>query len=413
MDAVITFDPLDPAFLADPYAVMADLREHAPVHYVDHLDIWTVARHDDVASILRRPTEFSSELGLGRGWTLVDERPPAKEMSFQAGLPGISVLIGADGPAHAVLRHMLAPAFSRSSLAALRPGMDAVADRLWDGVTARMDEPVDLVPAVAEPMAAQSLAFALGLPSSVASSLSKWANAVTRSWDPTHPNSLASSYRRLARQGWDMLRELRAMLLLAPPGGGWSGAVGAMVDARRRNPSIISEMEVLSNVVLLVLAGVHTTTSGLGSVLRLLVHRPHLVEDLRVGRTSAAALTEEALRLESPIQASWRGTRTDAVVGSTTIPAGARIWLMFGSANRDERRYDRASELVVGRRGPHLTFGMGAHYCIGAQLAAAEIVAAVERFTALGLKLEPAGPARSTTNLIVRGVSSLPVRVRR
>ena len=407
------FDPLDPGFLADPYPTMRRLRDESPVHYVSHLGIWAVSRHADVDAILRAPATFSSESGLGRGWTLRDDREPAKEMSFQAGIPGVSVLIGADGEPHARLRRILNPWFSRSRLASLRFRLrEQVAEVVEDVIARGSEEPVDLVPELAQPIAARTLATAIGLPSAVHGLLADWAIDVCNSWDPTHPHSHADWHRRLARHGWDMLRELQAVVRTASSRGS-HGAVGALLSAHRADPSSITEIEVLSNLVLLVLAGVHTTVCGLASTLNVLATRPDYYRLLTKDPTTAAPVVEESLRLESPIQATWRGTHASSQIGDATIPPGARVWLMVGSANRDERRFESPDKFELRRSDPRLTFGVGPHHCIGGILASLEIESTLVALAGRVASIEPAGPVETTTNLIVRGLKSLPVRFSR
>jgi cytochrome P450 len=410
---VVDFDPLDVSFLRDPYPMMARLRAESPVHYVEHLNIWAVSRHDDVAAIVRSPSVFSSELGLGRGWTLTDDRPPAKEMSFQAGIPGVRVLIGADAPAHSELRQLLAPCFNRSRLDALRRQIELVTDDLLVGLVERAEDgPVDIVSGLAQPLASASLGLALGLPDETTGLLTGWVRQVSHSWNPAHPDSHASSYRRLARAGWDMLRELRTVLR-SPSRVHSGGAVDVLLEAHRRDPSALTEMEVLSNIVLLVLAGVHTTTCGMASSMQLLASDPALVDALRADESLVPAFVDEALRLESPIQASWRGTWSDREIGGQPVPEGARILLMFGSASRDEAHYVAPSELRLGRRERSLTFGAGPHTCIGGLLAVTEIRGAVHRVCQRLESLDVAGSPIMSTNLIVRGPEVLPLALTR
>jgi cytochrome P450 len=206
----------------------------------------------------------------------------------------------------------------------------------------------------------------------------------------------------------------------------FSAYFGGMVEARRRerrddlisalvaaqeDRSVLSTQDILWFCLLLLVAGNETTTNLLGNLVAALIDAPDQWQALRADPTIAPSAIEETLRFDSPIQGFYRTALDDVYIGGVTIPADARVLLLFGAANRDESHYPDASRFDVTRNPvDHLAFGNGIHHCLGAQLARLEGRIVLEELIRRVESVEAAGEGERTGNPTVRGYRRLPVR---
>jgi cytochrome P450 len=164
--------------------------------------------------------------------------------------------------------------------------------------------------------------------------------------------------------------------------------------------------------LMLLVAGNETTTNLIGSLLYALARDRRAYERLRAEPALIAPAVEEALRWGSPIQGMFRTVVEDYAVGEATIPAGARVLLLFGAANRDPREFEDPDRFALDRRpGEHLAFGTGIHFCLGAQLARLEARVVLEELVERAAGIELAGPVAWRNNPTVHGPSRLPLRL--
>jgi cytochrome P450 len=200
----------------------------------------------------------------------------------------------------------------------------------------------------------------------------------------------------------------------------------AMAEERHRDPAddlitvlvqgsedgCLEPMEIVTFCILLLIAGNETTTNLLANMAMVLFDRPDLVDRLRADPLLISAAVEETLRYDAPVQALFRRTREPAEVGGFELPADATVMVAFGSANRDERHFADADRFNV-ERDPrdHLGFGAGIHLCLGAALARLEARVAMEELLARTSDFAPAAPPTRVESFILRGCSSMPVRV--
>lgn len=392
------FDPTDPLVLADPYPAYAWLRRHRPIAHLPDFDVWLVARHRDAQAVLRDPATFSSRIGMSR------DLAPATSgtgVDYRIGAPRVRVLLATDPPEHQQFRQALAGAFAPSTMAVVAPGVTALADRLVEDLRrASADGPVDACSGLAEQLPVQVLADLFGLPASAHADLRAWATMITADLEQ-RPRPTGTVGR-----GLDMFRYFSRLLRNGRPP---PGPLHSILEARRHG---LSDHEVLAFCAFLLVAGVETTTNLLTNTIAVLVRLPTVQERLRRYPDLVPAAVEEAIRYDTPVQALWRGTTRDVVLGGHAIPAGARILVLFGSANRDEAVFrDPASFRLDRRPNDHLGFGAGPHFCLGARLARMEVAAAVRSLLRSSRWLAAAGPAERTASVVLRGLTRLPVRL--
>jgi hypothetical protein len=394
-------DPLDPAFLDDPYPTYAKLRAHDPVAYLPDHDVWAVTRYDDVVRVVRDPATFSSRVGMSPD---AADRPLLRGtgVGYRIGAPGVRVLIATDPPEHRVFRQAVAAAFAPAAIDSLQDRIEALARDRIEVLLRRNDAGVaDFVTDVAEPLPVLVLAELLGVPEGMHEEFRLWARMITADLDESGaPASVG--------RGMDMFRYFRQQLRQPASG----SRRNLFHDIARAAASGISERELLAFCAFLLVAGAETTANLLTNLLAALLRFPDVAGRLRADLGSLEPAVTEALRYDTSVQALWRGTTRAVDVAGRRLPEGARLLVLFGSANRDERKFRDPDRFVVDRApSDHVSFGAGPHYCLGSRLARAELVAVTGALLAATSSVEPAGQAQRTRSVVLRGFTSQPVRL--
>lgn len=401
------FDPDDPVTIQDPYDDYARLRRDAPVHHLPDHDLWVVSRHADVVQVLSDPGRYSSRQGMGAG-PPADEAPRERNprsIDYRIGAPGVRVLIATDPPEHTGFRAAVASSFRAPAVARLAPRVDALADRLVAAMIDRQaTDRVDLYRDLADPLPVLVLAELFGVRPEMHAEFREWASVVTDdlragAGDGSTPE-LGRGYqmfRYFSGEIRDRARNPRDDLLTAV-----SGASGAG----------LSSYEVMAFCAFLLVAGIETTTNLLTNLVATLMRRPDLQDRLWADPSLVDAVVEEALRHDTSVQALWRATTEAVVLGGVSLPAGARLLVVFGSANRDETVFERPEEFDETRRtNQHLAFGFGPHRCLGARLARNELRAALRALVDQTGGIEADGECVRTESLVLRGFVAQPVRL--
>jgi pimeloyl-[acyl-carrier protein] synthase len=383
------------AACADPYPAYARLRAEAPIHRTPD-GLWILTRHANVASVLRDP-RFGRE-----GF----ERHFAPEHGVGAGGSRQSMLFR-DPPHHTRLREVVHGAFTPRAGDALRPRIQAHVDALLDCVAPARR--IDVVADLAEPLPRAIVGTLLGIPEADWTACATWSAAIARSLDALpipEDEPLVAEGRAARRALGGYLRELVAARRTEPG----ADLLTAFVEAADQH-GLLSESELVALAVLLLVAGIETTGSLIGTTVWALLHHPSEWARLREAPWRLPAAVEETLRWESPIQRTWRIATTDVELDGHRIPAGALVVLCLGAANRDPARFADPDRFDVERRDlGHLAFGAGVHACLGAVLGRVETLVAVgtllRRWPTLQLVTER--PAwRPTATL--RTLATLPV----
>jgi cytochrome P450 len=408
----LVFDPLDENHLVDPYPRYRTLRDTDPVSFLEPLGIWLVSRYNDVETVLRDAETYSSKLGLGSGWTLTDSRlVPPIEMNFQASIPEVAVLLGADGLEHDRLRRLVSGLFTPRNVRSIETDLRAIIDSIIGPILSGVESESEVVSEVARPIAAQAICALLGLPPSMISAVISLVSELTESWDPSLRRKGDHELTRWRKHSWDFYREILRLVRYRSQHPG-QGVLDVLIEQHAKEPPLLSYQEVAAFVSLLVMTGYETTCSAISNVMRLLLDEASLLSDLRLRQERIPIAIEEGLRYESPVQATWRGATRDSNLSGVSIPEGSRIMVLIGSANRDERRYSHPDRFVVDRAPSHLGFGIGVHSCIGAFLARRELCYLVSRVVEFPGTISRSGPVVPTTNVNLRGLRRLPVQVR-
>ncbi|ANS66833.1 cytochrome P450 [Streptomyces lincolnensis] len=399
----LAFDPWDPAFVADPYPAYAELRARGRVHYYAPTNQWLVPHHADVSALLR-------DRRLGRTYqhrfTHEDfgrTAPPPEHEPFH--VLNDHGMLDLEPPDHTRIRRLVSKAFTPRTVERLGPYVRGLADELVAALVARGGG--DLLTDVAEPLPVAVIAEMLGIPEADRAPLRPWSADICGMYELNPPEEVAAKAVRASVEFSDYLRELIAERREKPGDDLISGLIAAHDEGDR-----LTEQEMISTCVLLLNAGHEATVNATVNGWWALFRTPDQLAALRADHTLVPSAVEELMRYDTPLQLFERWVLDDIEVAGTTIPRGAEVALLFGSANHDPEVFRDPGRLDVTRRdNPHISFSAGIHYCIGAPLArlelAASMTALLEKAPTLGLAAEPV----RKPNFVIRGLEGLPVTV--
>ncbi|MBL1074612.1 cytochrome P450 [Nocardia sp. 2] len=401
------FDPLDSRTLQCPYPWHRALRAQAPVHYVASRDMWFVSSRELVAEALANPAVYSSAFGSPQ--LPAPESIAAQVAEIQAqGWPVVSTLLTADPPQHHYYRRMVALAFTPRLVARLEPEIRRITRSVADGLV--LGAPTDFVAGFANPLPLQVIAHVLNVPAERIDDFKRWSDQFTASVGAElddegrleQARALLEFQRYFAGELDDRRERPRDDLL--------SGLVAAPSAESRDEP--LGTAACLGIIHQLLVAGNETTTTLLSGIMHRLALAPEWWEWLRADPHSrAAAVVEEGLRFVTPVQSMFRITKAQSRLGGQTIPAGARVVLLFASANRDEQLFESSDEFDPTRSNAklHLAFGYGIHVCLGAPLARLETRIAVEELARRISTVEcaPGFSVEYEPSFILRGMREL------
>jgi len=390
-------DIRDPAFVADPYPVFDQLRGEGTAVRHDGLGLWLAVRHADADAVLR-------ERRLGR---IFRERQPADVWETFNWLHADSIL-DCEPPKHTRLRALVAKAFARGHVERLRPRVRDLAGGLLDDAVAAggPDGVVDLVADYAEPLPVMVIAELLGVPEEDRPLLRPWSQAIVKMYEYDRTPAQEEAARTASSEFSDYVAVL-AKDRRANPGEDLVTHLASVEDGGQR----LSERELVATCVLLLNAGHEASVNGFGNGMAALFRNPdqlaRMVDD---PWGTAVTAVEEMLRYDAPLQLFERTAKEDVDVAGVRLREGEKIAALLGAANRDPEVFPAAEVMDVGRDpNPHLGFGAGIHFCLGAPLARVELQASVPLLLERFPRLRPAGEAHLRRTFVLRGYETLPV----
>ena len=372
LSEVAQFDPSDHEFLADPYPVLNRLREQTPLFYDAGRERWFVTRHEDVRSCLR-----DKRLGRNFRHVLTPEEigVPPLDPRWQAFWDSERwSLLWLEPPDHTRLRKLVAAAFTPRSVEALRQPAHELARELLEPLAEAGE--MELLYDYAQPYSIAVICRMLGVPLDRHRDLLDWSHRMVKMYEFEVPVDAAQAANDAAAEFQDYVRELIAERRENPRDDMVTALVQARADGGR-----LSDDEIVSTVIVLLNAGHEASVNTLGNGMLAFARDPDQWRCVVDGSVPASAAGEEMIRFDPPLQLFERWVLTDDfALGGVPIPRGAKIALLFGSANRDPRVFDRPDEFDIARENAvqHIGFGGGIHVCIGAPLARIELEASLE-----------------------------------
>ncbi len=390
--------PRDPAFVQDPYPFYDRARAAGPLFFWEDYGHPCAAGHDAVSALLR-------DRRLGRE-PPADLRParPAHLADFYA-LDDLSML-DREPPAHTRLRGLVLRAFTSRRIAALEPGIAALADELIDG----LETPeFDLLPAFAEQLPVIVIARLLGVPEDMAGQLLGWSHAMVAMYQARRDRAVEDAANAAARDFAAYLRGHVAARRAAPRDDLLTELIAAEADGDR-----LSTDELIATCVLLLNAGHEATVHAIANGVRAILAAGADPARLFATPAATAATVEEVLRFDPPLHLFTRIALQDVEVLGCALPRGATVGCLLAAANRDPARYANPGAFAPGRAGPaQLAFGAGLHFCVGAPLARLELAVALPRLFARLPGLALAESAVYADRYHFRGLERLRLRADR
>jgi len=402
-DVVTRFAPNEPVFIADPYPVYRELRESAPIVYDEATDHWLISRYQDVNALLRDKRFGRTYLHVSTHAEMGHPDPPSWHDPFWTLIN--AGILDQEPPDHTRVRRLVSKAFTPRYVEGLRPRVQAITDSLVEHVAGAGE--FDLLAEIAEPLPVTVIAEMLGVPEADRHLLRPWSADICKMYE-LHPSvQMQRDAVRASTEFSDYLREL-ARERRAHPGEDLVSQLALVLDEGER----LTEDELVGTCVLLLNAGHEATVNATGIGWWTLFRHPDALRRLLGDRTLLPTAIEELLRFDTPAQMFERWVLEDVRIGDVTIPRGAELGLLFGSANRDPEVFERPEELDLAREpNPHLTFGAGIHFCLGAPLGRQELqvsfAAVLDRFP----HIEPVHEPAWKPNYVIRGLRELRVRV--
>lgn len=374
---------LDPDTVRCPYAQYSSLRAQEPVRWVESLGAYMVSRYEDVAAIIASPADFSNAMASGPGSVtglaqrLVADPETTEPLRSQAqrriDLSKSAVLLMSDPPVHIRQRKLVNKAFTARRVLEMEAAVSAIANRLVDEFVG--DGHVDLVSQFSVRLPMTVIANMLGVPPEMYPTFKRWSDAFVAG-----VGSVSLSKDRVAAlfaavdEFYDYFTEQIAARQIELT----DDLVSAIVSARLDGETPLTRDEMLQMLVQFLVAGNETTTNLISSIMFTLLRDPDLLERVRANRAEVPALVEEVLRLESPVQGTFRTAVRKISIGGVDVPEGASLYLVLASANRDDGAFAEADSIDLCRKGNHLSFGKGEHFCLGASIARLEARVAID-----------------------------------
>jgi cytochrome P450 len=390
-------DLTDPAVVADPYPSFARARATAPVQWHEGLQLWLAFTHAEANAVLR-------DRRLGRIWR--DKEPAERFGRFN--LIHRNAILEMEPPEHTRLRRLISTAFARGHVERLRPWVQQLADRLVDGMLERSagSEPVDVLSGMAEQLPVDVIAELLGVPESDRPLLRPWSNAIVKMYEYGRSPAVEDAAERAAGEFVEYLRRLAAERRMHLG----EDLLSHLVSVRDADGDKLTEDELVTTCILLLNAGHEATVNVSGNGLLALLEHPDQMQRLREDPSLLPTAIEELMRFDSPLQLFERTATEDVEIGGVTVERGQKIAALLGSANHDPAVFPEPEILDVGRTdNPHISFGAGVHFCIGAPLARVELQASFGALLGRTSRLELDRPPRRRPEFVIRGLAELPV----
>jgi len=367
----IEYDPFAPEYRANPYPIYEELRRSAPVYWAARSKMWVISRYDDVMAVLKDTARFSSDAMA----TVLLGMTPTRSWDGTSGAPRPSV-VTSDPPVHTALRNIVNRGFTPRQIAAWKPEVEKIIAECI--VSMRSRRHFDLVADLTNPMPVMVIATVLGVDPSRYADFRRWATTITLGMNGSKRH-LGFSGSGAAAASAEMSAYLAEVIARKTSDSG-NDLMSVLVRATEGEALTTQEAIIFAN--LLLFAGSETTTNLIGNAVCALLAHPETLARVQANLELIAPTIEETLRWDPPVHYLFRRATRDVTVAGTTIPEGAMVTILIASANRDETACGAdAARFDIDRTmtNPHLAFGFGAHFCLGASLARMEATAALQR----------------------------------
>ena len=387
----------NPTFVADPYEQLKELREFGKPVWHEGMQMFLAACHSDANDVFRNKS-------LGR--IFIDKKPDFEWETFNW-LHSDSIL-DSEPPKHTRLRSLVAKAFNRNKIEGMRPAVERITQQLLDAIDEKVKsgETFDLIADYAEPLPVKIIADLLGFPESEEHLLRPWSQSIVKMYEVNPSERYQMEAKKAAAEFAEYVRSL-AEHRKKNPGQDLITDL-AMVE---ENGEKLNSHELVATCVLLLNAGHEASVNAFGNGMVAALERPDQAELLRRNsRAITDTALEEFMRFDAPLHLFERTATVDTELGGVKIERGQKIAALIGSANRDSAVFERADEMDLTRDpNPHIGFGAGIHFCLGAPLARLEMSVSLPALWEKYPKMQLDGnPVRRPT-FVLRGYESVSI----
>ena len=389
----------DPHFVADPYPALKGLREASGPVWHDGMQIYLAARHSDANDVFRNKS-------LGR---IFREKTPDFEWEIFNWLHADSIL-DSEPPKHTRLRSLVAKAFNRQKIEGMRPAVERITIQLLDAIDLKVKagKSFDLITDYAEPLPVKIIADLLGFPESEEHLLRPWSQAIVKMYEFNPTIQYQTEAKLAASEFAQYVRDL-AESRKKNPGQDLISDLASVEE----NGEKLNMQELVATCVLLLNAGHEASVNAFGNGMVAALQRPDQIKLLRESpREITNTAIEEFMRFDAPLHLFERTATADTEIGGVAIKEGEKIAALIGSANRDETVFSAPETMDLTRDpNPHIGFGAGIHFCLGAPLARLEMSVSLpalwQKYPTMQLASEP---IRRPT-FVLRGYESVAISV--
>jgi len=387
----------NPTFVANPYEQLKALREIGKPVWHEGMQIFLAARHSDANDVFRNKS-------LGRIFT--DKKPDFEWETFNW-LHSDSIL-DSEPPKHTRLRSLVAKAFNRNKIEGMRPAVERITQQLLDAIDEKVKsgETFDLIADYAEPLPVKIIADLLGFPESEEHLLRPWSQSIVKMYEVNPSEQYQMEAKKAAAEFAEYVRSL-AEHRKKNPGQDLITDL-AMVE---ENGEKLNSHELVATCVLLLNAGHEASVNAFGNGMVAALERPDQAELLRRNsRAITDTALEEFMRFDAPLHLFERTATVDTELGGVKIERGQKIAALIGSANRDSAVFERADEMDLTRDpNPHIGFGAGIHFCLGAPLARLEMSVSLPALWEKYPNMQLAGTPVRRPTFVLRGYESVSI----
>ena len=387
----------NPTFVADPYEQLKALREIGKPVWHERMQIFLAARHSDANDVFRNKS-------LGRIFT---DKSPEFEWETFNWLHSDSIL-DSEPPKHTRLRSLVAKAFNRNKIEGMRPAVERITQQLLGAIDEKVKsgERFDLIADYAEPLPVKIIADLLGFPESEEHLLRPWSQSIVKMYEVNPSEQYQVEAKKAAGEFAEYVRNL-AEHRKTNPGQDLITDL-AMVE---ENGEKLNSHELVATCVLLLNAGHEASVNAFGNGMVAALERPDQAELLRKNsRAITETALEEFMRFDAPLHLFERTATVDTELGGVKIEKGQKIAALIGSANRDSSVFERADEMDLTRDpNPHIGFGAGIHFCLGAPLARLEMSVSLPALWEKYPNMQLAGTPVRRPTFVLRGYESVSI----
>jgi cytochrome P450 len=385
----------DPKFITDPYPALKQLRMGDGPIWHEGMQIFLAAKHSDANDVFRNKS-------LGR---IFAPKTPEFEWEIFNWLHADSIL-DSEPPKHTRLRSLVAKAFNRQKIEGMRPSVERITQNLLEAIDEKVKsgESFDLIADYAEPLPVKIIADLLGFPESEEHLLRPWSQAIVKMYEVNPSLQYQNDAKKAGREFADYVRGL-AEQRKKTPGQDLISELATVEENREK----LNMQELVATCVLLLNAGHEASVNAFGNGMVAVLERPEQAQLLREKpRELTDTALEEFMRFDAPLHLFERTATADTQIGGVEIKQGQKIAALIGSANRDETVFNSAETMDVTRDpNPHIGFGAGIHFCLGAPLARLEMSVSLpalwEKYPGMQLSTKP---VRRPT-FVLRGYESV------